>query len=192
MYGFEFYKFNLVDWSKSPINLNDTTRKIYQLFDPGYKEIHYTEYEPGHFRKVVKVFDKYFIQYSKDNLEQIDPKEYKIYRASLSLRYKNELVLDDDPRYDLYLKNIFKKSDYFSRPDYKPTKERLEKTVPFLYSYNEIGEKVTIKNSALIDVFLKTNLLPNYNFRPGKQNHHKDEPEINIDFETEVIISSSR
>lgn len=181
--NFLFYKFNLVDWSKDPINLNDTTRKIYQLFDPGYKEVHYTEYKPGRFRKVVKVLDKYFIQYSKDDLEQIDPKEYKIYRASLSLRYKGELVLTDNSFYYRYRKNVLRNGYYFRREDYKPTEERFEKIVPYLYSYNEVGEKVTIKNSALINVFLKTNLLPDYSFRSGSYEPYKDETDIIYDIE---------
>ncbi|HAS41789.1 MAG TPA: hypothetical protein DCS93_15020 [Microscillaceae bacterium] len=173
------YKFNLIDWSKTPANLNDTTRKIYQLFDPGYKEIHYTEYKPGRFRQVIKVLGKYFIQYSSDDLEEIELKDYKIYRANLSLRYKGELV-EENPY--VFRKNVFRKAFYFKADVHKQVKEKFEKTVPYMHSYNNIGERVEIESNAQVDIFLKTELLANYKFRPNAADLEREEGKTEFQF----------
>jgi len=173
------YKFNLIDWSKTPANLNDTTRKIYQLFDPGYKEIHYTEYKPGRFRQVVQVLGKYFIQYSPNDLQEIDLKDYKIYRANISLRYKGELV--EENTY-VYRKNVFRKAFYFKNDIHKLVKEKFEKTVPYLHSYNAIGRRVKVESNAQVDIFLKTELMANYTFRPNAVDLEQANKEIKFQF----------
>ncbi|OJJ20314.1 hypothetical protein BKI52_17775 [marine bacterium AO1-C] len=173
------YKFNLIDWSKAPINLNDTTRKIYQLFDPGYKEIHYTEYKPGRFRRVVKVLDKYFIQYSTNDLEEIELKDYKIYRANLSLRYKGELVEQNSY---IYRKNVLRKAFYVKFDDERLKEGKLEKTVPYLHSFNDVGERLEIKSNTMIDIFIKTELIADYKFRPNAVDLSKKGQEVDFQF----------
>ena len=167
------YKFNLVDWSKPPINLNDTTRKIYQLFDPGNLEIHYTEYKPGRFRRIIKVLEKYYLQHSIDDLEEIELTEYNVYRAGLTLRYKGELVKSD---YYYYRKNVFKNAFLFKVEDPAYKKEKFEKTVPYLHSYNAIGERISIENNHLIDVFIKTGMISRNKFRPNALDLFEEQP----------------
>lgn len=138
------YKFSLIDWSKTPINLTSETKPIYELFEPGDRNIMYIE-KSGRFYKVLQVLNKYYIQVRSGKMEKINLDDYQLYYAKLSLSYLNNPVI---VRKSIYRGNVFRDSWRVLN-----TSTKFYHEVPNAY-YIENGTRKGITNRTLIEVEL--------------------------------------
>lgn len=139
------YKFSLIDWSKTPVNLTSETEPIYELFEPGDRNIMYIE-KSGQFYKVLQVLNKYYIQMRSGKMEKTDLDDYKLYYARLFLSYLDKPVI---VRKSIYQSNVFRNSWQVLN-----TSTKFYQEVPNAY-YIEDGIRKGITNRTLIEVKLR-------------------------------------